>query len=100
MKDLLQNQNFITILGFVAGILTAISMLPQLLKTLKLKKAEEVSALMLIVLILGVTLWLFYGILKKDWPIIITNATSLIINLTMMTLRIIYRPEKTKETKT
>lgn len=100
MKDLLQNENFTTVLGFVAGALTAISMLPQLIKTLKLKKAEEVSVLMLVVLITGVSLWLFYGVLKKDWPIVITNATSLLINLIMMTLRIIYRPEKTSEAKT
>jgi len=82
-----QNDNFILIIGIAAGVLTAASMLPQIFKTLKTKKAEHVSPLMLIILICGVSLWFFYGMLKNDLPIILTNGFAVLINLTMLFLR-------------
>ena len=81
-------------IGLVAGILTAISMLPQLIKTLKEKKAADISPWMLGVLIVGVILWFIYGIIKKDWPIIITNGISIILNIWMLILRKIYKVAK------
>jgi MtN3 and saliva related transmembrane protein len=85
--DIFLSDNFIIIIGIAAGILTAASMMPQVIKTLKTKKAEHVSALMLMILIGGVALWIVYGCLKKDLPIIFTNSFSLLVNLTMLYLR-------------
>ena len=78
-------------IGIVAGLFTASSMLPQLIKTIKEKKAEEISILMLAVLITGVSLWIWYGIEKSDLPIIATNGISLFINILMIIFRIKYR---------
>ncbi|MBC7422975.1 MAG: SemiSWEET transporter [Ferruginibacter sp.] len=94
MKEFIQALPFSTIIGFVAGILTAISMLPQLIKTLKEKKAEEVSPVMLVVLISGVLLWIVYGAIKKDFPILITNSISFLLNLWMFFLRKKYKDSK------
>ena len=91
MKEFLQHIPLSTFIGFVAGILTAISMLPQLIKTLKEKKADDVSPLMLAVLISGVLLWITYGVLKMDWPIIVTNAISFLLNVWMFFLRKKYK---------
>ena len=77
----------VVIVGVAAGILTAASMMPQVIKTIKTKKAEHVSALMLIILIGGVILWVIYGCFKKDLPIICTNSFSLLVNITMLFLR-------------
>jgi MtN3 and saliva related transmembrane protein len=77
----------VVIVGISAGILTAASMMPQVIKTIKTKKAEHVSALMLIILIGGVILWIMYGCMKKDLPIICTNSFSLLVNVTMLFLR-------------
>ena len=79
------------LVGIAAGILTSISMLPQLIKLIKEKKADALSPVMLIILISGLALWTYYGILRKDWPIIITNSFSLILNITLLTLRQIYK---------
>lgn len=81
------SQNLVVITGTVAGILTAVSMMPQVIRTIKTKKAENVSPLMLIMLICGVSLWMFYGFLKKDMPIIFTNGFSVLINMCMLYLR-------------
>lgn len=78
-------------IGIAAGICTASSMLPQLIKTIREKKVQEISVVMLIVLISGVALWIVYGYMKDDLPIIATNAISLTINLLMIFFRIRYR---------
>jgi MtN3 and saliva related transmembrane protein len=79
------------IVGIAAGIFTGTSMLPQLIKMFKEKKASQVSVFMLLILITGLSLWVWYGYLKQDWPIIVTNLFSLAVNLVMIFLRYKYR---------
>jgi MtN3 and saliva related transmembrane protein len=79
------------IIGIAAGVLTSTSMLPQLAKLIKEKKAEAISPAMLIVLICGLSLWAYYGFLKNDLPIIITNLFAWLVNVTLLILRQIYR---------
>lgn len=86
--------DFTTVLGFAAGVFTSISMLPQLLKTYRKKKAEEVSLTMLIVLTTGICLWIWYGIKKEDYPIMITNLLSLFINISLTVVRQKYKNNK------
>jgi MtN3 and saliva related transmembrane protein len=86
--------NITQIIGITAGILTAISMIPQLLKILKEKKAEDISITMLIVLLSGLCLWIAYGIMRDDLPIIATNSFSVLINITIVVLRIKYSGTK------
>jgi MtN3 and saliva related transmembrane protein len=85
------------IVGIVAGILTASSLLPQVIKTLKEKKAAEVSKGMLLTLMSGVALWIYYGILREDMPIIVTNCFSLTVNIAMMVLRVKYGDKEEKK---
>lgn len=70
-----------TIVGIAASIGTSISQLPQLIKLIKHKKAKDVSLVMLGVLIVGVGLWIWYGIIKNDWIIIISNSFALLVDL-------------------
>ena len=82
--------DFTQIIGLFAGVCTATSMVPQLVKTIKEKKAEDISKMMLTVLLIGVGAWIVYGFMRKDIPIIVTNGLSLLLNITMMVLRIKY----------
>ena len=86
--------NITQIVGIAAGVLTAISMLPQLIKMVKEKKAEDVSITMLLVLMAGLAMWIAYGILRQDWPIIVTNSFSLLVSITTATLRVKYSGTK------
>ena len=72
--------NIATYIGIGAGTLTAISLLPQLIKILREKKADDISYGMLFTLLAGLAGWVVYGILKEDYPIIITNSFSLAVN--------------------
>jgi MtN3 and saliva related transmembrane protein len=79
-----------TIIGFAAGVLTAVSSLPQIIKVLKDKKAQAVSPVMFFVLLGGNALWCWYGILLGEMPIIVTNAFSVVCDLVMIVLNYRY----------
>jgi MtN3 and saliva related transmembrane protein len=79
--------NLESIVGIVAGICTGASLLPQLVKMFKEQKATDISLPMLIILLSGLGLWIWYGVMKKDWPIILTNSFSLLVNVLIIILR-------------
>lgn len=79
------------IIGIAAGVCTAISLLPQIIKVIREKKTEDISIFYLLVLLLGLGLWTYYGFLKDDLPIIATNMFSMVLNITMIGLGIHYK---------
>jgi MtN3 and saliva related transmembrane protein len=81
----------IDILGIIAGICTSSSIIPQIVKTLKEKKAQEVSVFMFIVLMTGNALWIYYGFEKSDIAIISTNFFALVLNIVMIVLKFRYK---------
>lgn len=80
-----------TWIGLGASVFTGVSMLPQLIKIYKEKKKGDISFLMLFILITGLALWVWYGLVKTDWIIIISNAFSLLININIVVLNFIYK---------
>ena len=72
--------DWITLLGLLAGALTTIAFLPQVLKTWRTKSTEDISAIMFITFCLGLFLWLIYGLLINSLPIIFANALTLIFS--------------------
>ena len=84
--------------GIAAGICTGVSLLPQLIKIIKEKKAENISWGMLIILLVGLAGWIWYGLLKSDLPIIITNSFSLLVNGLIIIFSLRYK-SKTNKTK-
>jgi len=79
------------IIGTIAGVLTSVSMIPQLVKVLKEKDVENISWGMIVVLLTGVSLWVVYGILKDEWPIILSNGFSVLVNTTLLIYYFRYR---------
>jgi MtN3 and saliva related transmembrane protein len=80
----------ITLLGLIAGTLTTISFVPQLLKTWRTKSAKDMSLPMLVSFCAGVLLWLVYGILLHATPIILANLITLILALIILGLKLRY----------
>lgn len=74
----------IEILGLVAGGITSVAMMPQLIKVIKEKNAEDISVVMLLVLITGLSLWVWYGILQNELPIILSNSFSVLVNIILL----------------
>lgn len=82
------------ILGLLAGVCTTAAVVPQLLKAWKTKKVEDVSPGMFFVLVTGLALWVVYGVIRNDLPIIATNGTALFLNSLMLYLLFKYDDKK------
>lgn len=79
------------LIGIAAGTLTSLSMLPQLIKVIKEKDVQAISPVMILVLLAGVSLWIVYGIMKSEWPIILSNAFSVLVNATLLIYYFIFK---------
>ncbi|PZD76717.1 SemiSWEET family sugar transporter [Mesonia sp. K7] len=86
--------DWIDILGLLAGICTTSAVIPQIRKAWKTEKVEDVSPFMFAILLLGVGMWVVYGILKNDIPIIATNGLSLLLNFLMLYLFLHFKKKK------
>ena len=76
--------------GFIAAGLTTIAFLPQVIKTWRTKKAEDVSLIMLVMFITGLLFWIIYAIQENALPVLIANIITLILNMFIMILKLIY----------
>ncbi|MCK5611526.1 SemiSWEET transporter [Candidatus Pacearchaeota archaeon] len=83
--------NWITTIGLLAAICTTMAFLPQAIKIIKTKHTKDLSLNMYLVLVIGVILWLTYGILIQDLPLIIANGITLMFTSTILTLKIKYK---------
>jgi MtN3 and saliva related transmembrane protein len=87
-KKTIMNIDSTAILGYVAGILTTWAFLPQVIKTIKTKDTRSISLFMYVILTIGIVLWLTYGIIQKDLPIILANGITLFSSLIILTMKI------------
>ena len=76
--------------GYFAAILTTAAFLPQLIKTIKTKKADDVSLVTLIMFISGLGSWIIYGYAISSFPILLANIITFILNLLILISKIYY----------
>ncbi|MDK9717800.1 MAG: SemiSWEET transporter [Trichlorobacter sp.] len=77
-----------TFIGLIAGLLTSIASLPQVVKTWRSRHAHDLSIWQPLLLSFGVALWLIYGMLIGDTPLILANITPLVCNLLLTAMKI------------
>ncbi|HET7115620.1 MAG TPA: SemiSWEET transporter [Hanamia sp.] len=80
-----------TIIGLLAAISTTSSFLPQALETIRTKNTSGISLGMYSIFSFGTLLWLIYGVLGIDWPIIIANGITLIFACIILAYKIKYK---------
>jgi MtN3 and saliva related transmembrane protein len=78
----------ITAIGTVAAICTTASFLPQAIKIIKLKETRDISLLTYLLLEVGILMWLVYGVMIGEMPIILANAVTLIFTTVILFLKI------------
>lgn len=84
------------VLGYIAMSLTTAAFAPQALHTLKTRDVSGISLAMYASFTTGVLLWLIYGLLRGDGPIIIGNAITLLLALLILVLKLRYGARATK----
>lgn len=72
----------------VAGTLTTLAFLPQVIRTWKRRSAADFSFLMLVVFVSGVGLWLIYGWLMGDVPLVITNLVTFALAAAILAMKV------------
>jgi MtN3 and saliva related transmembrane protein len=83
-----------TILGIIAGTLTTLSFLPQVIRTLKTRHAADLSAAWLFTFALGTGCWLTYGILKGDIAVALANGVTSGLVLILIVAKYTIRPRE------
>lgn len=81
----------IDVLGYSACAVTALTFLPQVLKTWKEKSAKNVSLLMFIIAFINEVMWIAYGVLRDDMVIIVTNVIMITMCSVMISLKLKYK---------
>lgn len=79
-------------LGTVAGSLTTVAFLPQVIKTWRTRSAQDISGLTFALFGSGVALWLLYGLMLDLWPVILANGVTLVLSLVILWFKLRYRP--------
>jgi MtN3 and saliva related transmembrane protein len=79
------------VIGFIAATMTTVGFVPQALKIFKTRQTKDISLWMYVLFGTGVTMWLIYGIIKHDWPIILANLVTLMLVIPILIFKIIYK---------
>ncbi|MBR8831464.1 MAG: Sugar transporter SemiSWEET [Chroococcopsis gigantea SAG 12.99] len=82
--------NSVNIIGTIAGILTTISFLPQVIHTWKTRSAKDISLGMFLCFSSGVFLWMVYGICINNIQIIVPNLITLVLAVTILRFKLLY----------
>ena len=80
-----------TIIGLIAASLTTVAFLPQVIQIWKNKKADDISLKTFILFSTGIFLWLVYGILLNDLPIMLANSITFILGIAILYFKIRYK---------
>ncbi len=78
----------IEILGFVAAFFTTVSFVPQAIKVIKTRDTHSLSLAMYSIFTVGVALWLVYGVYRNDIAIVLANAITLSLALTILVTKV------------
>jgi MtN3 and saliva related transmembrane protein len=80
-----------TLVGLLAGTLTTVAAVPQVVRTYRTRHARDISIWQPILLNVGMSLWLIYGIMLGDLPLICANAVSLVCYSALILMKIMFR---------
>ncbi len=78
-------------IGLLAGTLTTVAFIPQVIKIWRSKKADDISISMFLIFTAGVTLWIVFGIQIGSLPVTLANAVTLMLTLVILILKYRYR---------
>jgi MtN3 and saliva related transmembrane protein len=79
---------YVTLVGLVAGFLTTVSFLPQVVRTWKTGSTKDISLGTYVIYVTGILLWLIYGLMLRDVALICSNAVTLVLAATILVLKL------------
>ncbi|MAG91881.1 hypothetical protein CMO83_04355 [Candidatus Woesearchaeota archaeon] len=79
------------LVGYTAGLLVAVALIPQLIKSWKTKSTKDISIIWTSILMTGLALWIVYGIGNLIWPIIVFATIEFLMTLSLFVLKLMYK---------
>lgn len=79
------------IIGSLAAACTTLAFLPQAIKVIQTRHTKDLSLAMYVIFTLGVFLWLMYGLMTNDWPIIVANLVTCVLAAIILGMKIVYK---------
>ena len=86
-------------LGYFAGFLTTVSLVPQVIKIWTTKSADDFSLMMLLIWCTGISCWLVYGVLLNALPIILWNISTLLLAIAILVMKLKFKDRHAEELK-
>lgn len=83
-------------IGFIAAFCTTISFVPQAMKVIKTQKTDSLSLMMYALFTVGILMWLIYGYLLRDMPMMLANSITLILASMILYMKIRNKLRKRK----
>jgi MtN3 and saliva related transmembrane protein len=80
--------NIVDYVGSFAATCTTVAFIPQAIQSYRTRDLSGISLPMYSIFTAGVTLWLVYGLLKQDWPIIIANVITVALSAMILILKV------------
>jgi len=82
------------LVGSIAGTLTTVAYIPQAVKVYRTRSAGDLSWPTFICLVVGIVLWVAYGLMLDQWPIVIANVVTLGLALAIVAGKVLYSPRR------
>lgn len=79
------------IIGLLGGALTTVSFLPQVVRIWKTRSTKDLSLVMYLIFALGLIMWLTYGFMVDQLPVIVANLTTLVLALIIIIFKLKYK---------
>ena len=80
----------VTVIGSIAATCTTAAFVPQVVRVWRLKSAQDISVVTFLAFSVGMAIWLVYGLLIDSLPVILANAVTLVLSLTIVALKLNY----------
>jgi len=84
-------ENYYSLIGYLAALLTTFSVIPQIIRVYRLKESRDISLWTVSSLSAGILLWVIHGIVIRDLPVILANCVSFGLSVLMIYLVVKYR---------
>lgn len=84
-------QASIVYLGYFAGAITVLSFLPQVIRAWRTRQTRDLSMGMFALLVTAGSLWMVYGAVNRDWPVVATNAGMVALNGALVVAKMRYK---------
>jgi MtN3 and saliva related transmembrane protein len=84
------NPVLIEVIGIIAALCTTLCWLPQTIRVIRLRDTSSLSLATFSIFVIGIVLWLAYGIMIMSWPLILANVFTLALNGTILALKLRY----------